>query len=57
MIERIPTEGGDVFCVRNFPNRSIVGFFKDLELAEAKREEIEKIKPIEGDYFDGYEGQ
>lgn len=56
-IERIPTEGGDVYCVRNSPSGSIVGFFKNLKLAEDKCKEIEEIKPIEGDYFDGYEGE
>lgn len=55
-IERIPTTEEDVFCVKNSPSGSIVGFFKNLRLAEAKCKEIEEIEAIEGDYFDGYEG-
>jgi hypothetical protein len=40
--ERIETEGGDVYCLKNSASGTIIGFFKTVELARKQAESVER---------------
>lgn len=41
-IELITTQSGAVYCLKNSPSGSIIGFFKSLELAQKQAESVER---------------